>query len=414
MNAIENDTAIDAFLEPALLSLEKAASRDCPRISDRDFLRAAIRRVLEKTDSGRDFIQRCVEVESIPYTVSNYFEGLKSKRRAAMLAEVCRLVCEMEIDADDPLSSIAELEGRPVWAADGHMIEHACHAPSDWRGKSYATNVIYGIDLRTDMAKPLCLAGNSSKKEHEVKAFKRERDAFIKPASKPIWVLDPAYVDNYFWLRQKMVNGVYFVTRMKRNMKPISRIAVAFDASDPINRGVLEDLRIGVDNVGMMRLVRYEDQASGSIHQFLTSEMTLRPGVVAYLYQLRWRIEKTFDTFENSLGESKSWANSDNARIIQSLAICLTHNLMTLFQDSLKRDKDLSDSKLLKKKRAAVEATKEMAKQRGRDLPPLVGRLLKPSQISLQFIRWLRNQWTIKDPYDTAIERLRPLMDAYL
>ena len=211
-----------------------------------------------------------------------------------------------------------------------------------------------------------------------------------------------------------MAKGIYFITRMKKNLKPISRMPVVFDTEDPVNRGVLEDLRVGIDNVAMMRLVRYEDPVTGTVHEFLTSEMTLRPGVVAYLYFLRWRIEKIFDTFENKLGESKSWAGSDNARLIQSLSICLAHNLMTLMLSRLKEEARLEDAKLSERKRAAVKRSEKQAEQRGKALPALMRNLLKPSQISLQFIRWLRNQWMIKDSYDTAVVRLRPLMESYL
>ena len=64
-----------------------------------------------------------------------------------------------------------------------------------------------------------------------------------------------------------------------------------FDKKDPINAGVL-----GYDYVGCaagvsMHRVRYQCPISGNRYNFVTSLPYMSPGLIAYLYRVRWDIE---------------------------------------------------------------------------------------------------------------------------
>ena len=45
----------------------------------------------------------------------------------------------------------------------------------------------------------------------------------------PIIVVDPAYIDNQYWLLQKIHRQAMVITREKENMKPMVYGPVAFD-----------------------------------------------------------------------------------------------------------------------------------------------------------------------------------------
>ena len=134
----------------------------------------------------------------------------------------------------------------------------------------------------------------------------------------------------------------------------------------------------------MLRRVTYRDPADGKLYVFMTSEMSLPPGLIAFLYKLRWDIEKVFDEKKTKLHEKKAWATSPTARCQQAHFTALAHNLMVLLE------------------------------QRGLKPNPLVANLSRSTQRSLQFIRWLRCHIFGETPYANAVEILRPYMKAYI
>jgi IS4 transposase len=48
----------------------------------------------------------------------------------------------------------------------------------------------------------------------------------------------------------------------------------------------------------MIRKVVYIDPISGNQYSFITNVMDLAPGLIAYIYKVRWDIEKTFQQFK--------------------------------------------------------------------------------------------------------------------
>ena len=54
----------------------------------------------------------------------------------------------------------------------------------------------------------------------------------------PIIMVDPAYIDNQYWILKKIQRKAIVITREKANMKPMVYGPVAFDQNDPVNRGV--------------------------------------------------------------------------------------------------------------------------------------------------------------------------------
>lgn len=79
-----------------------------------------------------------------------------------------------------------------------------------------------------------------------------------------------------------------------------------------VHIGIESDELVGAFCGVMLRRINYRDPADGKLYVFMTNEMTLPPGLIAFLYKLRWDIEKVFDEKKNKLHEKKAWADPRN------------------------------------------------------------------------------------------------------
>jgi len=172
---------------------------------------------------------------------------------------------------------------------------------------------------------------------------------------------------------------------------------------------VERDEQVGTATRGvMLRRVTYTDPDSGTTYEFLTNEMTLRPGVVALLYRMRWDIEKVFDELKNKLRQTKAWAKSATAKEMQAQFICLAHNLMRLLEDKLAGEGIGNGSET--KRRAARSGPPPgdgAAPSPPRWADCLREWLQRFTQRGVKFIRWLRAQLLVPCPWDEACARLR-------
>ena len=93
----------------------------------------------------------------------------------------------------------------------------------------------------------------------------------------------------------------------------------------------------------------------------------------------------------------------------------IVHNLLRLFEAKLKNEEDIQDTKVIKAWQKDLAKRAEKARAAGRHLPvKLYQALSRPTEVSLQFIRWLRVSLIRPTCYRQAIKQLRPLMLAYL
>jgi hypothetical protein len=193
-------------------------------------------------------------------------------------------------------------------------------------------------------------------------------------------------------------------------MKPVSYGSLAFDRADPLNLGVLDYEMVGFDNALNMWRVTYKDPENGAEFVFLTTDGTLPPGVVALLYRLRWKIEKTFNTFKSKLHLTKAWANGNTAQEIQAHFSVLTHNLLALLLHRLQAEHDITEEKLTVRHEAAASA------RTARGIPPhpfyIIAKLAL--QLSCQFIRLVRTLLRRPLPWKEAFPLFNLRLAAYL
>lgn len=415
-------TVADAFFEPMrkALSLSKH-TRECPNFSDWEHLSAGVGRCLERAQSGRDWIQQLWHQFSMKVGVSCFFESLGSARRLKLLQEVnARIVSDCDASAgsdDDPFSTHTELDNFGIYAADGHY--HACSAHEDRiDGKRYAVGHFFATNLRTQSMRHLDVARPKRKRESDITALKRlnpEALRMCEPRGRKVFIAyDPAVVDFRQWHNWKQAKGVYIVTREKENMALICCGEPEFDRNDPRNNGVVSDEWVGHSYGRMIRRIVYVDPATGKEYRFITNEMTLPPGLVAFVYKKRWDIEKMFDQMKNKLLERKAWAKSPTAKCQQATFMCLTHNLMLILERGIDETEAIADDKVRARMAARVRRDTEKAEAAGRAMNPLLLGVRRSVQRSLQFIRWLRWALTHATSWRPAIDELRPLMAQYM
>ena len=90
-------------------------------------------------------------------------------------------------------------------------------------------------------------------------------------------------------------------------------------------------------------------------------------------------------------------------------------NLLRLSETKLKNEEDIEHTKVIKTWQKVLGKRAEIARAAGRHLPVSLDQALyRPTEVSLQFIRWLRVSLIRPTCYRQAIEQLRPLMQVDL
>jgi len=427
---MNNPLLLDQLLAPVqeVITHYTRQGRVCSGISDEDFTRLGVWRTLSQACSGRDFLQQQREVFDTALQRSSFFDTLHSARRLRFLAEASFQVYargrkRQQKQGADLLAAFPELNVRSVWAIDGHKIEHACHALRDAQGRQVAPNTLYALCLHSGLLCHLAPVQGDGEYHHEMPVFRaalpefsqreRPRRGRTRP---PLIIVDPAYVDHAFWDQQRQMRqaGALMIMRAKEDCAPLQVQARAFDGQDPVNTGVEADERVTFAGGAVLRRVRYTDPESGLRYEFLTTDLELRPGVIAWLYLLRWRIEKVFDTAKNKLEEFKAWASGEVARQIQGHFLALCHNLLVLFRGLLDHHFGIREEKLERRRLEQLDRREQVAEAQGARLHPLHRWMPTIVQLSVQFIRSLRNQIIAHLSFRQALPQIRAMLVAYV
>ena len=129
------------------------------------------------------------------------------------------------------------------------------------------------------------------KKEHDLRALKRQSVARRRQGAgqgrKVRWFWDKAAVDFPFWQERK-ASGIYFLSLRQEGMRLAVEQERVIDVAQPINQGVTGD-RVFTDRRGIrVREITFHNPCDGEVYVYLTSEMTLEPGLLALLDKTRW------------------------------------------------------------------------------------------------------------------------------
>ena len=411
---------------PLLQALQgKGITRSCSVIDDTSFVILTVLRALQNCRTGREFIQTHGIPTTPGLTRSNYFGSLASPRRLAMMLALERELQQQQLPAlrahDDHLSCLDELDNMEIWAGDGHHIAHATHDPRNEKGCYRPVNAIYKFDLRTGWMRFMELCHPTARgTEHEINAIKRQNKEEMRCGAtkgrSTLMVYDSAIVDFIYAYNIKQSKSIYILTAWKANLAPHTVMPREFDRALPANALIISDETVYFNNTpGTWRRITASCPDSEEIYVTLTNQMTHSPGSLNQCRRLRWNIEKAFDQQERKLDELKAWAANDVGKRIQAVAICITHNLLRILQARLKKQEGIEDTKVIKAWKKSLAKRVEKARKAGRELPAkLYLALYRPTEVSLQFIRWLRVSLIRPTCYRWFVKELRPLMLAYL
>ncbi len=381
-------------------------ARTCPELTDADWLKLGVTRVVSDPASGRGFLQQIgVSIINCPGR-SLFFETLKSQRRLDLLNDVnVRLTKTMK-----PSAAMPDLfNDYELFAADGHWHSAATHdAPID--EKRWAVGHLYAYNMRSEAL--LHITSTEGKKEHDMHALKRagaeQLRLNVKKARKVLLVWDRAGIDFRLWHNWKHQNGIYFISRTKDNMNLEVIGRNPFDAGDALNHGVLADEMVSTSQHVAVRRVTYQEPVTGTVFEYITTVMDLAPGAIAWLYKRRWEIEKVFDQLKNKFGETKAWASGLNAKAMQATFLCLAHNLTVLFERGL-ADQGIEDVAGRKRQAARLQKEVDLTTKLLRPMSTLLTKVLRPLVRSVKLIRWFRAHWLSHAPLTDLLDHLRSL-----
>lgn len=387
------DSVSNLFYQPLHEAFPSLENRyPCPELDDELWLRIGVERVLHALPSGRAFLQEhALRFARLP-KVSNYFESLKSARRADLAAEAAREVCALaEASLADRLADIPELDGYRVFALDGHWVRGASHDPRDSSGK-VATGHFYSLNLRHHTLRHLSVSEYAH--ENDLHALKRLQPKGLRHGTpkghRTLVIYDRAAIDFAFWGRCRKECAIYFVSRVKEGMVLEYLYEAEWDRADPRNAGVLQDRRVHTTKGQALRVVRYREPVTGQEYEFLTNEPDLPPGVIVELYRRRWDIEKVFDELKNKLGQRQSWSSHPEGKRAQGQLVALTHNLLCLSAARIATEHSCrNDAEDRRRARRAARAEETAAKQ-GHGYSQLLKIAREATVHSVKFIRWLR------------------------
>lgn len=122
------------------------------------------------------------------------------------------------------------------------------------------------------------------------------------------------------------MNGAFFVTRAKDNML---YEVVESKGSDP-EAGIISDEIIKLTGIKpskcypeTLRMVIYEDFATGKVYRFLTNHLGYEALTIAALYRERWNVELFFKWIKQHLHIKSFYGTSENAVYTQIwIAVC--------------------------------------------------------------------------------------------
>jgi hypothetical protein len=414
----DSSSAVAArFFAPALDLIPACGhQRFCHELSDAQWLRVGVHRCLMPQPSGRGFLQTLgsLDPELCPGN-SHFFESLKSERRLKLCAELNALLCELgRARLPDALAAFKALDGFDVHAADGHFHAHAAHDPADADGKKHAMGHLFMRNLRTGMMSHLTACDQvARKKEHDVRALKRTSPKALRQGAskgrKVLLAYDRAIIDFRLLHEWKQGSGIYVVTRCKENLALIKCGHLPFDRADAINAGVMDDELVGTGTAGLlMRRITFHDVLGGRTFEFLTNlnDSSVPPGLLAFVYRMRWDIEKSFDEFKNKLGEKKAWATSATAKSMQAQFMCLSANLLHLLEHELAAREGITNIAEEARRAKRLVKAKAVAKDKNMVLPAALCSVQKLTQHTLKLIRWVGVQLWLDIPWKQACAAL--------
>lgn len=422
MNHLTAQTVLNDLLQPAISALDSVRYRSGQfRVLDMpDFVRLGVLRHLQEMKPLRAQVQALMHLEPgfssrAPLARSTWSDALSSSVRLQVLRALIPVLARQAREVlPDRFVAVEELGNRPIYAVDGSYQTESVHyrrrTPSQGgrdNPKGHALLTFY--DLRLGCPIDLHVDTRSQHEITYLRDYDREASAITRQRN-ALWVVDRAFIHASFWDARKKSHRVTMITRWKKNLAINATDSLPFDATDPVNRGVQADLRLYLNSSHeAWRLVRFRTRRGRTV-EFLTNEMNLKPGIIAFLYARRWDEEKVFDTWKNDFAIAKAWGLSpvaieQQARLAIVLSILLPMVLIRRVGPRLSRDPKALDK----------QAARQSSQADGTDRPDWTLPWFRfTSKISRQVLRFFRACFLKPASQALYNAELKPLLMAYL
>ena len=355
------------------------------------------------------------EDEAVPVARSTYSDAMNSSHRLSILSQAFpRLIEHAKTALPDRLKAIEELGQRPVYAADGSYFKESAHykkktPKQDGNDNPKGHMMLTCMDLRLGQTIRAHIERSST---HEIEVLKREMNApdSLFKRKHALWVVDRAFIHCAFWDTQKQRYKQTMITRMKENLVITERVEQTLKPST-INEGVISDERITLKaSEHPWRLIHFRTRKDETL-EFVTNELDLEPGIVAFMYLRRWDQEKCYDTWKNDYACAKAWSKSQCGLEIQVLIAMITSVLLALFCQTHQQSLEVDDEKSFNKQEARVD--REVI-DRGASVPWHRFYYRATSKISRQIIRFVKNCCFKLSSPQLYEKQLKPLFLRYL
>jgi hypothetical protein len=144
--------------------------------------------------------------------------------------------------------------------------------------------------------------------------------------------IDRAYLDAK-WLYNLNKKSIYFVTRLKKNMKPL----VIGQHTKPKNKNIIADQEIILPSIfrsqgyrDKLRMITFYDPETKKTLNFITNNFKLAASTIAAIYKARWQIELFFKWIKQNL-EIKSFLGTTKNAVLTQVWVAMCYYLLLAY-----------------------------------------------------------------------------------
>jgi len=421
MDHLTTDTVFGDLLKPVIDVLDRVRYKPAifREVKMPTFIALGVLRHLQGVKSLREQVQLLLhlspeDVSRPPLARSSWSDAIHSPRRQAVLRDVVpELVQKARSVLPDRLLAIPGLGSRSVYAVDGTYQEESVHyrrcTPRQGghdNPKGHGLLTFY--DARLGVPVDVYVETRS---DHEI-AVLREYDrgpGALTQEKKALWLVDRGFLSARDWDAKKRKLKSTVITRMKSNLV-VEDAAPIEVPSIPENRDVVRDEKILLrSSSDPWRRVTFCNDAGDEV-VFLTNEMTLEPGVIAFLFLRRWDEEKCFDVWKNDFSQAKAWSKFRIGIENQARLAIITSLLVAMLLQEKAGLWNMGDEKALRKQERRHQESAH------RDGEPMWFTLVyhSTSKVSRQVLRFFKHCF-LKRASQTLYEcQLKPLLERYI
>lgn len=415
-----DNTVFERWFSPMQHALEKVRHSDkaYKSLPVSAFIMLGCLRQLMSIDTLREQIQHLFHLDETsctpPVARSTWSDAMNSRKRLDILRQAMSHLIENDADRlADRYANIDALKDCEIYALDVTYQTESSHYypiyPSDNGNDNQKGHLLLHIyDIRRAIPVDVC-AGTQSIGEMRFLKECWETSLWTK-RKRAIYVADRAFVDFRYWDERKTKHQARVISRMKSSYcyEVIENREVTASAE---NAGVQEDVVIRPrSSKQRWRMIRFKSP-KGETYEYLSNDLTLEPGLIAFLYHRRWDEEKYFDAYKNDMASSKAWGKSVKSIEQQAVLGIVTYVLTRLFLADAGQSLGFDEDKQMQSYKHQKKAEQYCVNA---SINSYYVFYRETSKISRQVWRFLKNCFAKKATPRLFETQLRPLLAGYL